>query len=138
MAKPPAGYSRQIGAYFTADGQGPYSWDGTSMSLLGSGGTAAADIRTFDINGAGTYVLAMGPGALLEIYLSTSALSTPGLTAYDNTSASGPLVLAATNTPAGILVLPVGVPNVGSPFASALCLVVAGAQVGRVTVRLGS
>lgn len=37
MSAPPAGYSIQRGAYFTADGQGPYAWDGLSMQLLGGG-----------------------------------------------------------------------------------------------------
>jgi hypothetical protein len=42
MAKPPAGYSIQRGAYFTDDGQGPYSWDGSVMTLLGGGGGGGA------------------------------------------------------------------------------------------------
>ncbi len=100
---------------------------------------SADDIRTFDINGAGTYILTLGAGSLLSILLTSAATASPGLTAYDNTSASGPLVLAATNITAGSNVaVPVGTPNVGSPFSTGLCLVVAGAQVGRVTVRLGS
>lgn len=97
------------------------------------------DIRTFDINGAGTYILALGAGSLLSILLTSAATASPGLTGYDNTAASGPLVLAATNVTSGSMVpITVGTPNVGSPFATGLCLVVAGAQVGRVTVRLGS
>lgn len=66
MAKPPAGYSLQRGAYFTADGQGPYSWNGVSMQLIGataaggSGGWGSdRTAGTFALDAAsGEYVVA--------------------------------------------------------------------------------
>lgn len=137
MAKPPAGYSAQPGAYFTDDGQGPYYWDGAAMVLASAQG--ADDVRVFPITGAGDFNLVAGVGSLLSVVLDTSVLSTPGLTFFDNLGPSGPLVTTATNTAAATNVtFTYGAANVGAPFVTGLCMRVTGAQVGRVFVRVGA
>ncbi|MEY5098882.1 MAG: hypothetical protein RJA36_1601 [Pseudomonadota bacterium] len=111
-------------------------WDCISTAAAGTiagwseRGVDAASAQPFQFSGAGTYPVALGPGRVLGIHLSTS-VNAGSVTVYDNTVASAPVVLATVSTVAGNNVsIPIGPPGVGAVVSTGIVLVVVGANVG--------
>ena len=133
MAKPPAGFSIQKGRYFTADGQGPYVWNGTTMVLVGtSAGLPPAMLVPFSGAVANSLVW-VGQGVVTQVVLTASAVGSidmsDGLTAGVGVAIGG--TLTTTATPETFLING----GAGIQIYGGILLTVAGANTGYIVVR---
>jgi hypothetical protein len=118
---------------FIIAGGGEYNVVGGAINDTGGGGGdtsspgAILTSPTFSVDG--TYIIAIGPARALSVILDTSVVG--AVVVYDNTSDSGPTLLASTVTAVGSnIVIPIN-----ADANTAITIVVTGNNVGRVTYK---